>query len=181
VEAAVDVEDLAGDRAREVREQEQIAPATGPASSVSQPSGACLRHMLGELGEAGDAARGDRAERPARHEVHAHALRPEVARQVPRTSPPAAALGHAHPVIDGHATDASKSMPTTLAPFVGYRSRSATASDFSENALVGERGHRALGGVSKKLPPERPRGERDRVQHAVDAPPALLQVRGHRR
>ena len=53
VEAAVDVEDLGGDRPREVGEQEQIAPPTGPASSVFQPSGACCSQASASLSKPG--------------------------------------------------------------------------------------------------------------------------------
>ena len=60
------------------------APATGAGSSVSQPERRLALPGVGEVGEAGDAARGERAERAGGHEVHAHAARAEVARQVAR-------------------------------------------------------------------------------------------------
>ena len=54
---------------------------------------------VGEIAEPGDAARGERAERAGGHQVHAHAARAEVARQVARGGLQRR-LGHAHPVVD---------------------------------------------------------------------------------
>ena len=52
-----------------------------------------------EVAEARDAARGQRRQRPGGHQVHAHAARAEVTRQVARGGLQRG-LGHAHPVID---------------------------------------------------------------------------------
>ena len=72
--------------------RKQTAPATGPGSSVSQPSGAWRCHALGEVVEARDAARGERAERPGGHQVHAHALRARGRAPGSARRPPAPAL-----------------------------------------------------------------------------------------
>ena len=79
----------------------------------------------------------------------------------------------------GHATDASKSIPTMLAPSSGYRSASATPSALSENALVWN-AVIALSARRRQEPTaERILGrERNRVQHAVDPAPALLELTG---
>ena len=53
VKAAVDVEDLAADRAGGVGEQEAIVSATGPGSEMSQPSGAWACHSAASCSKPG--------------------------------------------------------------------------------------------------------------------------------
>ena len=89
---------------------------------------------------------------PARNQVHAHAARAEVARQVARGRLQRG-LGDAHPVVDRPGDLASKSSPTIDAPSSGNRSDSPTASAFSEYADVWNAVIALSGGVLRKLPP----------------------------
>ena len=108
-----------------------------------------------ELVEAGDAAGGDRLDRPGRDEVDAHAARPEVAREVARDALERR-LGDAHPVVDRPGDRWRRSRgrrPSRRARAASSSGATATASAFSENALVWNAVIALAAGVSRKPPP----------------------------
>ena len=158
-----------------------IVSATGAGSSTSQPQRRLALPRVGEVAEARDAARGERAERAGGHEVHAHAARAEVAREVARRWPPAPPWPR--PSSRRPARRPARRSPGRRSPRPppGTGPAAPTASAFSENARRLERGDRALRRRVEEVAAERVLGrEGDRVQDAVDAPPALAQVRRDR-
>ena len=138
-----------------------------------------LAPAVGEVVEAGDAARGDRLQRAGRDEVDADAVRAEVARQVAARPPPAPPWRRPSSRRPARRPCASKSSPT-IAPRV-LSGVSASARSRSENARHVERRLRALGRGAEEVAAERVGGrEGDRVQRAVDAAPARVELRGER-
>ena len=142
---------------------------------------------VGEVAEARDAARGQRPERAGGDEVHAHAARPEVARQVARRRLERR-LGHAHPVVDRPGDRGVEVEPDDARALLGVAGRRApAASAFSENALVRNAVSALSGGVSRKLPPSASSGANAiACSDAVDARPSARagrprQPRGRRR
>ena len=140
MDAAVDVHDLAADRAGEVGEQEQrrVGDRRGVAAVPAEGRGGAP--VLGELVEAGDPAGGGGRNRAGRDQVDAYATRPELAGQVPGDGFEAR-LGDAHPVvgrpgdrgIEVEADDACAGAGPLRAASSGS---SAPTRAFSEKALV---------------------------------------------
>ena len=89
VEAAVDVEDLAGDRARDGRESRKQHGAGDRRRVLDVPAAAAPGAATRRRGRSkpGMPRAASVSSGPARHEVHAHAARAEVARQVARRRP----------------------------------------------------------------------------------------------
>ena len=82
LEAAVDLEHLAGDRAREVGQQEGDRVGHGLGSSTSQPSGACSPQRSASVSKPGMPRAATVSERAGGDEVDADAVGAEVAGQV---------------------------------------------------------------------------------------------------
>ena len=180
VEAAVDVEDLGRHGAREVRQEEADRAGDGPGVVGRPAERRLLLPRVGELGEPGDAAGGDRAERPGADEVHAHAARAEVAREVARGRLERG-LGHAHPVVDRPGDRGVEVHPDDARALLGVEVGEGDGERLERERARLERGDRALGRRGQELAAERVLGrEGDRVQHAVDAAPAVGQVGGDR-
>ena len=98
VHAAVDVQDLAGDRARQGESRKRQASATGEGSRGSQPSGAWRSQICARPLEALDVRGRHGPQRAGGDEVGAHAARPEVAGQV-AVDRLERGLGDARPVV----------------------------------------------------------------------------------
>ena len=164
--------------AREASESRKlIVSATGAGSSTSHGSGACFSQALGEVAEARDAARGQRGQRPGGHQVHAHAARARGRARGSARWPPA--RPSRRPSSRRPARRPARRSPGRRSPRPppGTGPTSPTASAFSENADVWNAVDRALGRRVEEVAAERVAGsERDRVQDAVDAAPALAQV-----
>ncbi len=160
--------------------RKQTAAATGPASRVSQPSGAPERHSAGELLEAGDAAGRDRLDRAGRDEVDADPARSEVAREVARDALERR-LGDAHPVVhrpgDGGVEVEADDRAAALAGLQQRRERGGERLQRERAGLEGR--DRAARGRVEEAAAESVRGrEGDRMQHAVEAAPARAQLLG---
>ena len=116
---------------------------------------------------------------PGGDEVHAHAARTEVAREVARGRLERG-LGDAHPVVDRPGDRARRSRARrSPRPPPDSRSASADGERLERERARLERGDRALRRRVEEVAAERVLGrEGDRVQDAVDAAPALAQVVG---
>ena len=151
--AAVDVHDLAGDRrARGLRAGTGRRRRPGPASSVSQASGACASQPRRAARSRGS-RRPRRLDRARGDEVRADAARAEVAREV-AVDGLQRGLRDAHPVVAGQATVASKSRPTIEgARPRQQRQRTARRAPSASRRSSGRRSARCPAGVSGSSPP----------------------------
>src|SRR3954454_6360026 len=100
VEAAVHVQDLAGDATTEVRQQEQHGVGDRAGVERVPAERRLLLPQAGERLEPRDALGGRRLDRAGGDEVHADVLLAQVARQV-AVHRLERGLRHAHPVVDG--------------------------------------------------------------------------------
>ena len=147
---------------------------------MSQPSGACARHSSASCSKPGIPRAATVPSGPAETRLTRMPLGPEVAGQVARDGLERR-LGDAHPVVDRPRDGWRRSRARRRSAPGAISGASAAASAFNENALVWNACMRALGRRGHELAAERVLGrERDRVQHAVDAAPALSQVVGQR-
>ena len=184
MEPAVDVEHLAGRGGEQSDSSATHALAIGSASFRSHPSGARSAHTSSNRSKPGMLLAAIVRMRPGGHEVHADALRSEVAGEVAGDRLERG-LGHAHPVVDRpRLASLSKSRPT-IEPPRSISGSAATASDFSEYADTWSATATSSHGASRKPPPRHDSGaKRDRVQHAVepaaDAPGERVEVLGDR-
>ncbi len=164
--------------ARQVAQQEQDRSGDRP-RIVGVP--AQRRLALpggGEVAEAGDAARRERAQRAGGHEVHAHAARPEVAGQVARRRLERG-LRHAHPVVDRPRDRGVEVEPDDARALLGVQVGEPGGERLQRERARPERRLGALRRRVEEVAAERVLGrERDRVQDAVEAAPALAQVVG---
>ena len=162
------------------REQEQDRAGDGRRVVGVPPERRLPPPRGGEVAEAGDPARGERPQRARGHEVHAHALRPEVARQVARRGLQRR-LRDAHPVVDRPGDRGVEVEPDEARALLGVEVGERHRQRLERVRARAERHLGALGRRLEEVAAQRVLGrERDRVQHAVDAAPALAQLVGQR-
>ena len=155
-----------------------IAPPPAPGPRRPSGSGAWLLPRGREVAEARDAARGERRQRAGGHEVHAHAARAEVAREVARGRLQRG-LGDAHPVVDRPGDLGVEVEPDDRRALLREEVGEPDGQRLQRERRGLERGDRALDRRVEEVAAERVLGrEGDRVQDAVDAAPALAQIRG---
>jgi hypothetical protein len=179
VKAPVDVQDLAGDRAGVIAQQEADGrrDRSRVARVPAQRRAAAPERR--ELVEAGNAAGGDRLDRARRDEVDTDPARAEVAREVARHALERR-LRHPHPVIDrpGHAGVEVEPDDRTAALRGGQQRRQRGGERLQREGARLERGDRAARRRVEKAAAEGVRRrERDRVQHSVQRAPARAELR----
>ena len=156
--------------------RKQTAAATGPGRrcpSPAAPGAPTARRAPRSRGCPG----GDRLDRARGDEVDADAARPEVAREVARDALERR-LRDAHPVVDRPGDRRVEVQPDDRAPALHQRRERGRERLERERARL-ERRDRARRRRVEEAAAERVRGrERDRVQHAVDPPPARPQLVG---
>ena len=172
MESTVDVDQLAADAPREVREQERDRLAYRRGIGDVPAEGRAGGPPVGDGVEARDALAGHRLERTRAHGVHADALRPQVACQVARDGLEPG-LGNPHPVVDGPG-DAGVEVERDDGASRGFHQRQEAHRQLLERERAGlhRRRHRFPGRVEEVPPQGVLRRERDRVQEPVHRPPA---------
>ena len=175
-ESAVDVRDLAGDRAREIGQQERRDVADLVGRDVAAQRRVRFDEML-DLREAADAGRRERLDRPGRNAVDADALGTEAGREVADVRFEAR-LGETHHVVvrqRAQRAEVRERQQRAVSPLhqrpraLGERREAVRAH------VVRHRERRARHAVQEIAGERLARRERDRVQQPSSAPHSALE------